>query len=83
MIIQQDMDLMKKLTILSDAAKYDAACTSSGVDKKNNGAGLGNAKACGHLPQFLSRWQMYFPIKDSFYQRMYLQLPLLCEPLLQ
>ena len=24
MIIQQDMDLMKKLTILSDAAKYDA-----------------------------------------------------------
>ena len=34
MIIQQDMDLMKKLTILSDAAKYDAACTSSGVDKK-------------------------------------------------
>ena len=26
MIIQQDMDLMKKLTILSDAAKYDAAC---------------------------------------------------------
>ena len=39
MIIQQDMDLMKKLTILSDAAKYDAACTSSGVDKKNNGAG--------------------------------------------
>ena len=37
MIIQQDMDLMKKLTILSDAAKYDAACTSSGVVKKNNG----------------------------------------------
>lgn len=35
MIIQQDMDLMKKLTILSDAAKYDAACTSSGVVKKN------------------------------------------------
>lgn len=44
MIIQQDMDLMKKLTILSDAAKYDAACTSSGVDKKNNGAGLAMRK---------------------------------------
>ena len=52
MIIQQDMDLMKKLTILSDAAKYDAACTSSGVDKKNNGAGLGNAKACGICHSF-------------------------------
>ena len=52
MIIQQDMDLMKKLTILSDAAKYDAACTSSGVNKKNNGAGLGNAKACGICHSF-------------------------------
>ena len=25
------MELMEKLKILSDAAKYDAACTSSGV----------------------------------------------------
>ena len=25
------MDLLEKLEILSDAAKYDAACTSSGV----------------------------------------------------
>ena len=28
-----NMDLMKKLTILTDSAKYDAACTSSGVDR--------------------------------------------------
>lgn len=27
------MDLMDKLTILADAAKYDAACTSSGLDR--------------------------------------------------
>ena len=27
------MDLMEKLTILSDSAKYDAACTSSGTDR--------------------------------------------------
>ena len=27
------MDLMDKLTILADSAKYDAACTSSGVDR--------------------------------------------------
>lgn len=52
MIIQEDMDLMEKLTILSDAAKYDAACTSSGVDKKNNGQGLGNSKACGICHSF-------------------------------
>ena len=25
------MDLMEKLTILADSAKYDVACTSSGV----------------------------------------------------
>ena len=28
------MDLFDKLKILSDAAKYDVACTSSGVDRK-------------------------------------------------
>lgn len=27
------MDLMEKLTILADSAKYDAACTSSGADR--------------------------------------------------
>ena len=31
--IEQPMDLMQKLTILADAAKYDVACTSSGVEK--------------------------------------------------
>ena len=41
------MDLMEKLTILSDAAKYDAACTSSGVDKAPAAGGIGSASACG------------------------------------
>lgn len=36
-----------KLTILSDAAKYDVACTSSGVDRSGNGIGLGNSISCG------------------------------------
>ena len=39
--------LMEKLTILSDAAKYDVACTSSGVDRKGNGSGMGNSIAPG------------------------------------
>lgn len=52
MIIQNDLDLMEKLTILSDAAKYDAACTSSGVNRSNNGQGIGNAKACGLCHSF-------------------------------
>lgn len=45
------MELMKKLRILSDAAKYDAACTSSGVDRKNDG-GLGNCMAAGICHSF-------------------------------
>lgn len=40
-------DLMEKLTILTDAAKYDVACTSSGVDRRGNGAGIGNTMSCG------------------------------------
>lgn len=40
------MDLMKKLTILADSAKYDAACTSSGGDRAG-GVGLGSTLAPG------------------------------------
>ena len=29
----RDMSLEEKLNILTDAAKYDVACTSSGVDQ--------------------------------------------------
>ena len=36
MIIQESMTLKRKLEILSDAAKYDVACTSSGVDRKGD-----------------------------------------------
>lgn len=41
------MDLFEKLKILSDSAKYDVACTSSGVDRQNGKSGIGNAAACG------------------------------------
>jgi len=47
MIIQENMPLQKKLEILSDAAKYDVACTSSGVDRAGGGQGMGNSVACG------------------------------------
>lgn len=47
MNLQMDMDLMEKLTILSGAAKYDVACTSSGVDRKGTGKGIGNSIAPG------------------------------------
>ena len=41
------MDTMEKLRILTDAAKYDVACTSSGVDRAGVKGGLGSAAACG------------------------------------
>lgn len=46
------MELIDKLTILSDAAKYDVACTSSGVDRQGSPGGLGNAAACGICHSF-------------------------------
>ncbi|MGN0352079.1 MAG: putative DNA modification/repair radical SAM protein [Roseburia sp.] len=52
MNIQQNMSLMEKLHILSDAAKYDVACTSSGVDRKGNGVGMGNSVSCGICHSF-------------------------------
>lgn len=46
------MDVFDKLRILTDAAKYDAACTSSGVDKKAAPGGIGNSQACGICHSF-------------------------------
>lgn len=41
------MDVMEKLTILTDSAKYDVACTSSGVDRAGNETGIGSTVAAG------------------------------------
>lgn len=50
--IEQQMDLEQKLGILADAAKYDVACTSSGVERKNTGKGLGNCIVPGICHSF-------------------------------
>ena len=42
--ITEQMSLLEKLNILSDAAKYDVACTSSGVDRQNDGNGIGTVR---------------------------------------
>ncbi len=52
MEIAKNMDLYKKLEILSDAAKYDVACTSSGIDRKGSGKGMGNCTAAGICHSF-------------------------------
>jgi len=45
--ILPDKTLEEKLTILSDAAKYDVACTSSGVSRPGKEGYLGNSVAAG------------------------------------
>lgn len=47
MNITENLSLMDKLNILSDAAKYDVACTSSGIDRGGSGKGMGNTCAPG------------------------------------
>lgn len=46
------MDVFDKLKILTDAAKYDVACTSSGVNKKAPVGGIGSAAASGICHSF-------------------------------
>jgi len=41
------MDVMRKLKILSNSAKYDASCSSSGSNRKNTKGGIGNAASAG------------------------------------
>ncbi len=52
MITRESMTLMEKLQILADAAKYDVACTSSGIDRKSGGKGIGNSIAAGICHSF-------------------------------
>ena len=46
------MDLFEKLEILTDAAKYDVSCTSSGVDRAGQKGVLGNAVKAGICHSF-------------------------------
>lgn len=52
MYIKEEISLEEKLQILSDAAKYDVACTSSGVDRQGEKGSLGNSRACGICHSF-------------------------------
>ncbi len=41
------MDIVEKLSILADSAKYDASCTSSGSDRKTDKNGIGSVYNAG------------------------------------
>ena len=46
------MDVADKLEILADAAKYDVACTSSGIDRGAQKGKMGNTLAAGICHSF-------------------------------
>lgn len=46
------IDLYEKLTILSDSAKYDVACTSSGVERSGRQGSIGSATKAGICHSF-------------------------------
>lgn len=52
MILSEKISLMDKLKILSDAAKYDVACTSSGTDRAGRRGTVGNCIATGICHSF-------------------------------
>lgn len=52
MTVVENLSVEEKLTILSDAAKYDVACTSSGVERKGKAGSMGSASACGICHSF-------------------------------
>ena len=52
MKICEEMTTLEKLHILSDAAKYDVACTSSGSERQNDGTGIGNCVKAGICHSF-------------------------------
>ena len=67
------MDLLEKLTVLTDAAKYDAACTSSGVRRGFQPGKIGNTTSsiagCCHsfTPKELAE------LTIQFYRRNYIE----------
>lgn len=53
-LISQKYTIKEKLHILSDAAKYDVACTSSGSNRRGKKGQLGNTEASGICHSFAS-----------------------------
>ena len=50
--VEGSISLMEKLQILTDAAKYDVACTSSGVDRGGSADGMGSCVKGGICHSF-------------------------------
>ena len=72
MLIKEDLDIKEKLKILSDSAKYDAACTSSGSGRSNSGTGIGNTVSSGICHSFAADGRCISLLKILFTMSVFL-----------
>lgn len=52
--VEEKRSIIDKLRILGDGAKYDVACTSSGVSRQGDGIHMGNTVSAGLCHSFSS-----------------------------
>ena len=69
----------RKLHILSDAAKYDVSCSSSGSHRANTAGGIGKCGGLRDLSHLVVRRTVCIALKDPHDQSLHLQLCLLCQ----
>lgn len=69
MKITEQMTIGEKLHILTDAAKYDVACTSSGNGRRGGRERHGKLCGAGICHSFSADGKVYFPSENSAYQR--------------
>ena len=81
------MELLRKLEILADAAKYDASCASSGTDRKSSAGkkdGIGSTEGMGICHAYAPDGRCISLLKILLTNSCFYDLPLLHQsPLLQ
>lgn len=68
MVILENASIDEKLKILADSAKYDVACTSSGVERKAEKGSIGSTCASGICHSFAADGRCISLHKGSVYQ---------------
>ena len=58
------MEIMDKLKILADSAKYDVSCSSSGSKRTNTKNGIGNGEVAGICHSWGADRKMYIFTKN-------------------
>jgi predicted DNA-binding helix-hairpin-helix protein len=73
-------NVLAKLKILAESAKYDVSCSSSGTVRSNKPGTLGNTVGGWGFATALPRRAVYLAIENHAYQLLYLRLCLLYQP---